>query len=193
MDFQPSKWAKRWKKPICDQTLPNILVENDLKSKYIYLIDPGEKRAPQLLKWKKSNPKTKKTGFDAAVGGGHFIFGTSFNFPLCFPKGAHSLGHRWGQFPTSGAIFNFPLCYTKGAHSLGHRWGQLLTSGAKFNFRLCYRKGAHSLGAITQAITSGAKFNFLLCYHKGAHSLGHWYHPGIQIRSMMSWPLHCTD
>ena len=62
MDFQPSKWAKRWKKPICDQTLPNILVENDLKSKYIYLMDPGEKRAPQLLKWKKSNPKTKKQG-----------------------------------------------------------------------------------------------------------------------------------
>ena len=28
MDFQPTKWAKRWKKPICDQTLPNIFVES---------------------------------------------------------------------------------------------------------------------------------------------------------------------
>ena len=84
------------------------------------------------------------------------------------------MGHRWGQFPTSGCKFNFPLCYPKGAHSLGHRWGQLLTSGAKFNFPLCYPKGAHSLGhRLGQLLTSGAKFNFSLCYPKGTHSLGH--------------------
>ena len=79
-------------------------------------------------------------------GGGHLIFGTSFDFPLCHPKGAHSLGHCLGQFPTSGCKFNFPLCYPKGAHSLHHRLGQFPTSGAKFNFPSCYPKGAHSLG-----------------------------------------------
>ena len=55
-----------------------------------------------------------------------FYFDTSFNFPLCHPKGAHSLGHRLGQLDTSGAKFNFPLWYLKGAHSLGamgHVWG----------------------------------------------------------------------
>ena len=52
---------------------------------------------------------------------------------MCYPKGAHSLGHRWGQWVTFGAKFNFPLCYPKGAHSLGHRLGQWVTSGCKFN------------------------------------------------------------
>ena len=87
-----------------------------------------------------------------------FYFDTSFNFPLCHPKGAHSLGHRFGQLDTSGAKFNFPLWYSKGAHSLGHHLGQWGTSGAKFNFPLWYPKGAHSLGHhLGQLDTSGAK------------------------------------
>ena len=61
-----------------------------------------------------------------ATRGWAFNFWHHFQFSMCYPKGAHSLGHRWGQFLTSGAKFNFRLCYRKGVHSLGHRWGQLL-------------------------------------------------------------------
>ena len=74
-------------------------------------------------------------------GGGHLIFDVCFDFLLCYPKGAHSLHHRWGQLPTSGCKFNFPLCYPKGAHSLHHRLGQFPTSGCKFNFPCATPRG----------------------------------------------------
>ena len=41
-----------------------------------------------------------------------------------------SLGHRWLQLPTFGAIqiqFQISMSYTKGAHSITHLRGQLLT------------------------------------------------------------------
>merc|ERR1712024_310085 len=34
---------------------------------------------------------------------GHFGF--SFKFSMCYPKGAHSLGHRWLQLPTFWAFW----------------------------------------------------------------------------------------
>ena len=124
---------------------------------------------PHRPEAKKNHLRSKWIFLASGQGGGHLIFDVSFDFPLCYPKGAHSWHHRLGQLLTSGAKFNFPLCYPKGAHSWHHRLGQLLTSGAKFNFPLCYPKGAnswhHRLG---QLLTSGAKFNFPLSFNHGS-------------------------
>ena len=79
-------------------------------------------------------------------GGWAFNFWHLFRFSMCYPKGAHSWHHRWGQFATKKGYFNFSMCYPKGAHSLGHRLGQWVTKVGYFNFSLCFPKGAHSLG-----------------------------------------------
>ena len=38
-------------------------------------------------------------------GGWAWYFQHQFQFSMCYPKGAHSLGHRWLQLPTFGAFW----------------------------------------------------------------------------------------
>ncbi len=42
------------------------------------------------------------------IGGWAFNFWHLFRFSMCYPKGAHSLGHRWGTAPRSEGISIFP-------------------------------------------------------------------------------------
>ena len=88
-------------------------------------------------------PEAKKNHF--RPGGWAFNFWHLFRFSMCYPKGAHSLGHRWLQLLTFGAfriqlqIFNVlpqggSFVYSPLAaitHFLGH-------FGFSFKFSMCY-------------------------------------------------------
>ena len=71
---------------------------------------------------------------------GHFIFGTSFNFQLCHPKGA-LVGSPFGAIYPLLWLNSISQCaIPKGDHLLVTVWCYLPTFAAKFTFLLCYPK-----------------------------------------------------
>ena len=79
---------------------------------------------PSLYLWPRKSFAEQMRFLGLWSGGWAWYFRHQFQFSMCYPKGAHSLGHRWLQLPIFWA---FSMCFPKGAHSLGHRWLQLLT------------------------------------------------------------------
>merc|ERR1712105_488499 len=92
---------------------------------------------------------------------------------MCYPKGAHSLGHRWGTAPRKKGISIFQCATPRGLI----RW---VTVGAPpherrvFQFFNVLPQGGSFVGSpLGHRPTKEGYFNFSMCYPKGAHSLGH--------------------
>ena len=88
-----------------------------------------------------------------------------------------AITHFLGHF---GFSFKFSMCYPKGAHSLGHRWLQLLTFGAfriQFQiFNVLPQGGSFKTPPFRQLLTFWAfqiKFQIFNVLPQGAHSITH--------------------
>ena len=86
---------------------------------------------------KKSHLLRKWFFLASGQGGGHDIFSTSFNFQCATPRGLIrwvTVGCNYPLFGHFGFSFKFSMCYPKGAHWLGHLWLQFPTLGCKVSF-----------------------------------------------------------
>ena len=77
---------------------------------------------------KKSHLRSKWNFLASGQGVGHDIFSTSFDFQCATPRGLIrwvTVGCNYSLFWHFGFSSKFLICYPKGAHSLGHHGGQL--------------------------------------------------------------------
>ena len=102
-------------------------------------------------------------------GGWAFNFWHLFRFSMCFPKGAHSLGHRWGTGPRKYAITIFHYANPRGLI----RWvtvGALDHESMLLQVFIVLPWGGSFVGSLGQWVNIRDKFNFPLCNPKGAHN-----------------------
>ena len=133
---------------------------------------------------KKSHLLRKWFFFGLRPGGWAWYFQHQFQFSMCYPKGAHSITHRWLQLPTfwafwiqflifnvlpQGGSFDYP---SEG--SITHFLGIL---DSVLNFQCATPRGLIRLPIWGGNYSLFGHFGFSLkcsmCYPKGAHSLGH--------------------